>query len=98
MIVVDRELSLRTLELYRDLGLIFLDVVIFPEGLIAVCQDLDAQWAIRNALEIGLTFRIGLQFQTAPFLFAFRIHWMHDHGRIAHGLPGIVLDHGKVDP
>src|SRR5437763_3366249 len=68
MIIVDRILSLRTLQLDRDLHLRLADLVIIAERLEALRQHLHSQRSVRNPIEAGLPFRIGLELKSGVCL------------------------------
>lgn len=98
MVVVDRELSLRALQLDRDLDLRFRDIEVFAIGLKTVRQHLHPERAVRDTVQISFPVRIRFQFQVATFLLALGIDRVKDHCGITDRLAVVVFDDGKIQP
>ena len=93
MILVNRVLTLRTLQPHGDYLVRLIDFIVVAKGLKAGSDYLDAKGTVRNSVKVGLAFVVGFQLEAAFGLLAMFSHGMQNHGSIADGLSTLIFEH-----
>src|SRR6202521_5468687 len=82
MIVVNRILAFRTLQLDGDFNRRLVHIVVPAEGLAPRGQHLHPQLAVGNAVKAGLAVRVSFEFEATAVLLVMLAHRMHHDSEI----------------
>src|SRR5579863_1999644 len=92
LILVNRVLPFRTLQLDSDVHRRLVDFVIFPKCLESGSENLNPQLAVGHAVKTGLALRVRLELKATPILLVMLAHRVHDYTSVSHRL-AVVIPH-----